>query len=216
MIMMVEICRSSVRTTSCDLNAGPGNADTEAMKILAPTLLSLCLLASPAWAAEATLEGYGGDGALLVGIDSGDSPFAGAPARGPARRPNDGNLVAEGGTAPASATGSPAVPGEAAPAPLPGEARSQSENPGGTRDRQRPRSEPDRSGRGPSTSPGMGTGSDTPAQVAPGEAPPEPESSGPPSLPFTSLELALLLGGALGVLALGFAMSRLAAAAPRF
>jgi len=169
-------------------------------------------LAAPAWGADATLEGYGGDGALLVGIDSDGSPFGGS---GPAQREgggagggrDDGNLVAEsvstpvagapGATQPPPATTSP---GPAARSPRDGAA-------GRKRDRGAGRSAPQVA---------APEGSAPQRPPAPGlDAGAEASGGGVSGLPLMGAELALFFAALLGLAAMGAGMRKLAESQPQ-
>lgn len=188
------------------------------MKPLYPALLLCLVFATPAWGAEATLEGYGGDGAQLVGIESNGSPFG---DRAPAQQgaaPRDGNLVAESGPVTAggsqgAATSSPTQPSTTAQPPS-----STAGEPAQTRrERLRERKRSEERAERPADEP--------PASVTlvpdPQNAPPivegaEPSDTSGASLPFTSRELVLFLAALLGLFAMGAGMRRLALAQPRF
>lgn len=175
--------------------------------------LLLFALAAPAAADEATLEGYGGDGALLVGVDDGESPFAGRPGE-PAGR-DDGNLVAErtpSATAPATdgqaPAGTPSAPQPDLPAseqPPAGEERG-GEGPARERDRSEMRLE----------ARPLPNGGSRPADPLPPDEGAEAVSSSSAGLPFTDTELALLLAGMLGLAVLGAGMRKIALSQPHF
>ena len=174
------------------------------------TGLALLATAAPAVADEATLEGYGGDGALLVGIDQGDSPFAGRPGGGGGG--DDGNLVAErapsatapsSGIAPQTTPGSPGpeVPATEGPS-APGERGE-----GRERDGSQPRSEAGRSERGPAP---------PAAEALPsGETGGASSTSSGAGLPLTDTQLAFLLAGMLGLAVIGAGMRKMVASQPR-
>lgn len=179
---------------------------------VAIALLACGPLAAGAAAAEATLEGYGGDGAVLTGLGDGDSPFGDRAQRSGAADSSGGGSRGAGSTGGGSTgtgTGSAGGGGESGAAgdgnlvlesgPLP--------TGGPTRpDAQAPRSggqrQPDRPSR-PASPPAR-------AEEASADS-----ASGPSSLPFSDLELATLLAAALGLIALSVAMRRLVVAQPR-
>lgn len=193
------------------------------MRLFFPVALLSLVLAAPAWADEATLEGYGGDGALLVGVGGGDSPFGDrAPAAQGGGNRGDGNLVAERGPAPGGGTQGAATQPAPAPAqPTPVSPSERPSNTGGNRDRTR--SERDRrpaeGGREPQPDRPqqpqvvLEPAPDEPAPVTEGAEASGGNSSG---LPFTNTELLLLLAGLVSLALMGVAMQRLAASQPRF
>jgi hypothetical protein len=181
------------------------------MKLSLATLVLALALAAPAAAEDATLEGYGGDGALLVGIESKDTPFGNSSPSGQGgRAQGDGNLVAERAPAPASGSQGATTP---APAPSPtspapdasADSAKQPKKPRDKRDEDRAASpQPTNAPQSPR---------EAPAPVVEGADPAGSSSAG---LPFTGNELVLLLAALAGIVAMGAGMRRMAAAQPRF
>lgn len=175
---------------------------------VAIALLACGPLAAGAAAAEATLEGYGGDGAVLTGLGDGDSPFGDRAQRSGAAGSSGGGSTGAGSTGPGTgsagegsesgATGDGNLVLESGPAPAADRVRRPAQIPrsGGERLPNRP----------------LRPGASPPARAEEASA---DSASGPSSLPFSDLELATLLAAALGLIALSVAMRRLVVAQPR-